>query len=63
MNKKIFRVDLNAEIIKALMMEKSKTYKVLAEEFGVGLSYVNEIAKKNGIARPRGPKPSKSAKA
>ena len=57
MNKKIFRVALNAGLLKTMLTEPNKTYRQLATEYGVGVSYVNEIAKANGISRPKGPKP------
>jgi hypothetical protein len=56
MNKKIFKIDLNAAILKTLMLEPEKSYKAVAEQYGVGLSSVNDIAKKNGISRKSGPK-------
>jgi hypothetical protein len=56
MNKKIFICELNAAILKALQLESQKSYRAVAREFGVGLSYVTDIARDNGISRPRGPK-------
>jgi hypothetical protein len=56
MNKKTFTAELNDAILKALMFESHKSYRALAREFGVGLSYVTDMAKNNGISRPRGPK-------
>jgi transposase len=62
MNKKVFTIDLNAAVLKVLVTESHKSYKQVAAEFGVGLSYVVELAKKNGISRQRGPKPMQPAK-
>jgi hypothetical protein len=43
--------------IKADLHIPEMNYMIIAIKHGVGLSKVNQVAKANGLTRPRGPRP------
>ena len=51
MNKKEFMRELDAAIVATVQAEPTKTYRQIAEQFGVGYSYVNDLVKKAGVSR------------
>jgi hypothetical protein len=53
-NKKELKIELEAAIAKALIIDLHKTHDQIAEEFGVGAPYIRTIAKRSGIIRKRG---------
>jgi hypothetical protein len=53
MNKKSFKAALDAAIITAIV-ETTKTYDQIAQEFGVGRRYIDGLAARHKIRRKRG---------
>jgi hypothetical protein len=53
-NKKKFKLELESQIVNAILDQPKSRFVDIAKQFGVSEWYVNALAKRNGVRRKRG---------